>query len=569
MGATNAKADSMTDVLSTFRRPDATDFANAWVGMEPTFQTKKSIKKWRRMADTPEGEDAYFTSGHMLKTQSKVATAIKKRYDACQKAQHPFCLFQSVDISTGLDQWKVVRQNLNFHWPKDEHEPFVVRFTLDPETFEYSIKPVPLAWFYDDRFVGFLEEFLWKVPLDLGLVPSIAHGGAQFSISAKSFLSGSLLADVIVAKLNHPEDALWIMDWPNCDDRSFRCTRARFDAFRDVVKRYWTGAFHPEALGVLTVENAYLDRGFDPAPNPPAFLMNSKTGPKGTPRDVFQTNFAFGRAVRLYAQNIHPGYWQSAHPLEEGYRPDQIMRYSEGNLNRLQIAGEFHVKSGKVLDLDRVVELNTPLDISLLYAECSWENRAQHGRTSAPDFVEALLLDVHHAQFLQTHPHLKVRDSMLQDQILFDAEETVRKHDLPLLDRLHREAREVNLECSRQRIKSDWIEPETLFWAAWKSLPSGEKAAIAREIVANFRERVLEASSADLRPNARETDPMEWHRHRVPPVLWDVLEKSETKLDANDPVQKEWTAWRARQKEYLSRRPVFSPVGDTPPWEEK
>src|SRR5262249_36825348 len=213
-------------------------------------------------------------------------------------------------------------------------------------------------------------------------------------------------------------------------------------------------------------------------------------------RDVFQTNFAFGRAVRLYAQNVHPGYWQSAHPDEEGYRPDQIMRYSEGNLNRLQIAGEFHVKSGKVLDPKRVAELDTPLDIGLLYEECSWENRAQMARTSARDFVEAALLDVHHASYLQQHPHVKVVPSLLQDQLMMDGEKTLQRYGTAeMLARLREEARASNLALSRQRIKSDWIEPETMLWEAWHVLPSKEKGAIAREIVSGFVEGVGQAAS--------------------------------------------------------------------------
>ena len=84
-------------------------------------------------------------------------------------------------------------------------------FRSQPETGEqpwFLIKPVPLAWFYDERFVNFLEEFLWQVPRDRGLTPSIAHGGAQFSLSAKTFMVGSLLADDIAYKLNHPWDQI-------------------------------------------------------------------------------------------------------------------------------------------------------------------------------------------------------------------------------------------------------------------------------------------------------------------------------------------------------------------------
>ena len=134
-------------------------------------------------------------------------------------------MFARVELDDDLDQWKVRRQNLLFHWADENLEPFEVRFGLDPETFEYSIKPVPLAWFYDERFVTFLEEFLWKVPRKLGLSFAIAHGGGQFSLSAKTFLTGSLLADDIAYKVNHPELATWIMDWPNPDDRAFRATR--------------------------------------------------------------------------------------------------------------------------------------------------------------------------------------------------------------------------------------------------------------------------------------------------------------------------------------------------------
>ena len=58
----------------------------------------------------------------------------------------------------------------------------------------------------------FLERFVWEVPRKRGLAPSIAHGGGQFSLSAKTFLHGSLLADDIATRLNHPELGTWIMD---------------------------------------------------------------------------------------------------------------------------------------------------------------------------------------------------------------------------------------------------------------------------------------------------------------------------------------------------------------------
>jgi hypothetical protein len=565
--ARSEQQDPLTRVLATFRDPETTDFDNAWVGLEPTFQTRKSVRKWRKMSAREGGEDAYFESGYMLRTEQEVARAIKKSYQgALRNGGGPACLFDRVKLEADRDQWDVQRQNLNFFWADQDLEPFTVRFALDPETFEYGIKPVPLVWFYDERFVAFLQDFLWDVPQTKGLRPSIAHGGGQFSLSAKTFLTGSLLADDIAYKLNHPELATWVMDSPDCDDRSFRATARRLAAFRQVLEHYWAGGFHPRAIGALTVEDALFDRAMGPSLSPPAGLMDSRRGPSGSAREVFQTNFAFGRAVRLQAQNVHPGYWQSAHPTEEGYRPDQIMRYSEGNLNRLQIAGELHVKSGKVLQPERIPELDAPLELAQLTDECSWEDRAQMGRTSARDFVEALLLDVHHARYLQAHPHVTLKRSLLQDQLMSDGEETLRRHGGKKLDQLHAKARKLNLECSRDRIHSDWIEPETLFWAAWKVLPAGEKVAIAREVISGFVERVEQAATMDPRPSFKE-DPMEWHRHRILPVLWQVLEEKPGRSKQNDPVARELEAWKAKRDEYLARRPIYSPIDLTPPWE--
>ncbi len=567
MPATLSLADPMTEVLADFRKQEATDFSHAWVGMEPTFQSQKSVQKWKKMSATPEGEDAYFEDDYMLKTQKRVVKKIKKRYEEQRLEGLPHCMFARLELDDDLDPWKVRRQNLRFHWKDEALEPLAVRLSLDPETFEYSIKPVPLVWFYDERFVKFLEEFLWKPPRKLGLSFAIAHGGGQFSLSAKTVMTGCLLADDISTKLNHPELATWIMDSPNPDDRAFRATRRRQAAFQQILKEYWSGQFHPRANGVLSVENAFLDRGFGPACAAPAGLMAPERGPVGDPHEVFQTNFAFGRTVRWNAQNVHPGYWQSAHPDEDGYRPDQIMRYGEGNLNRLQISGEFHVKSGEVLDKERPLELDAPLELALLATEASWENRAQMSRTSARDYVEAQLLYVHHLRHLQLHPHQTVAGSLLQDQILGDAEQTLQRHrGEKSLDELRRAARKVNLDASRGRMNSDCIEPEALFWASWRALPAGEKGAVAREVVGNFLTYVHEAAAFDPRPAERRSDPMEWHRHRIHPVLWQALVNAPSG-DVNDPVNKELTAWQTEQEKYLKRRPVWSQLSNSsPPW---
>ncbi len=556
---------ALNEALNAATQPDAFEFSHAWAGIEPTFSNKKAVRKWQTMSATEEGEDEYFDDAYMQRTARDIARAIEKRYCAQRKQGDAACVFSDVEHEQDVDQWKVKRQNLRFSWRDARSGTFEVRLGLDPETFEFSIKPVPIAWFYDPRFVRFLQQFVWDVPQSFGLRASIAHGGGQFSLSAKTYLQGSLLADDIASRLDHPELATWMMDYPNPDDRAFRATNRRRAAFERVLASYWDGGFHPRAIGTLTVENALLDRGFGAHHAPPAGLVDVRNGPIGTPGEIFRNNFAFGRSVRLEAQNVDPGYWQSAHPDHDGYRPDQIMRYSEGNLNRLQIAGELHVKSGKVLDARDVHELDAPLERSMLYDEASWEIRAQMSRTSAADFVEALLLDVHHAQWLQDHPHVRVRSSLLQDQMLGDAERTLQRHAPKVLARLKRDARAENLEASGGRIKTDWIEPETLFWSTWSALPSGERAAIAIEAVNGFIERVENAASKDPRSQATR-DPMQAHRHRVHPLLWKALETEPASLATNAAVRRELEIWTRDRKQLSAQRPQWSVTGVKAPW---
>jgi hypothetical protein len=114
-------------------------------------------------------------------------------------------------------------------------------------------------------------------------------------------------------------------------------------------------------------------------------------------------------------------------------------------------------------------------------------------------------------------------------------------------------------------MNTDWIEPETLFWAAWRVLPAAEKAELAREAIAGFVERVEQAAAVDPRPNAAN-DPMEWHRHRIHPVLWQALQDAPARQPAKDVAARELQAWQARRDEYLARRPIFSQVDRTAPW---
>lgn len=557
-----ATRDPWFEALRRARRNDTQGFDDAWVGLEPTFSNAKAVRKWRKMSVREGGEDAYFEDRWMRKKASSVGKAIVERYRELQAAGDPACVFAHVEREVDRDPWDVERQNLHFSNAKDGPD-FELRFGMDPETFEYSIKPVPLAWLYDERFVAFLQHLVFDVPRSKKLGPSMAHGGGQFSLSAKTFLTGSLLADDVATRVNEPELSTWICDYPNCDDRSFRATRRRIDAFRATIAQYWSGAFHPRALGVLTAEHALFDRGFGPASAPVKSSMSRARGPLGSPRDVFQTNFAFARTLRWRAQDVDPGYWQSAHPDADGYRSDQIMRYSEGNLNRLRIAGEWHVKSGKPLDVERVPRFDAALDLSQLYDEASWEMRGQMSKTSARDLVDAVLLEAHHARWLAKHPGVVPVDALAQDALLADGEATLAKRAPRVLASLRKAARAHNLAASRGRVRSDRIEPEALFWPAWRALSDGERAEIAVEALTSFVRRVQRASEHD--PRKPEGDPMDAHRHRVHPHLWTALATKRAGLAK--PLVHELVAFEREPERWLSQRPPWSPTGERAPWE--
>jgi hypothetical protein len=132
------------------------------------------------------------------------------------------------------------------------------------------------------------------------------------------------------------------------------------------------------------------------------------------------------------------------------------------------------------------------------------------------------------------------------------------------LDKLKSNARKSNLEYSKGRLKLDWIEPEALFWAAWQALPRKDKAAIAAEVIGSFVSYVEESASMDPRP--MRGDPMEWHRHRIHPVLWKALEDGKSTFKADEPVQRELRMFRANRKKYSDRRPVFSQLRLRRPW---
>ncbi len=546
-------------------------FDDAWIGLEPTLQTKQCVTLFTELEDD---DAAYFAHPHMQATVEAAGKAMAERYRAAKQQNEAWAFFDDVDDATYVDDWNLKAHRLTFHL-RGSSEPFEITFGMDPATFELAMKPLPLAWLYDERFVRFFDELVFHAPESIGLSTSLLNGGGQFHISAKTMLGGSLLCDDLAHRLSHPELATFILDWPNCDGRSFRATDKRFAAFVDVVDRYRQGCFHPGACGVPTVEAAYFDlwpRTPLSVPDARRDLMDDVTGPKGDAQAVFQTNFMFGRAIKE-AQRVHPGYWQLQHPKDDGYRPDQIMRYSETNLARLQIIGELHVKKDTPLRENEAFALDAPLHPKMLFNGASYELRAQSSRKDARDSVEAVLLEVHHWKWLRKHPKPKLSTSLLQDQLLKDAAQTLAKRAPSTLAALQASAEQKNRALSLGRVRSAFVEPEDLFWAAYFAVSDVDRAAIAREAVMGFVERVANAASCDPRRDdaaVAARDPMDAHRHRVHPLLWKALAgDAESKRDT-DVVGRQLRAFQADVDGHLARRPQWSQdESAVPPWEQR
>src|SRR6478672_7937744 len=106
------KQTSTAASLERVLDPTTSSFDDAWVGMEPTFQSAKSVRKWRKLSAEEGGEDAYFLDDYMLGTLRKVARQFVKSWRKAERKSDPDCFFDAVKRKKELDQWKDIRQNL-------------------------------------------------------------------------------------------------------------------------------------------------------------------------------------------------------------------------------------------------------------------------------------------------------------------------------------------------------------------------------------------------------------------------------------------------------------------------
>ena len=185
---------------------------------------------------------------------------------------------------------------------------------------------------------------------------------ASFRFRQKLPDLGSLPRRRIAIALKSSGAVVLTMDYPNCDDRCFRATKARRAAF--CASSSSTGRFLSSAGDRAdSVSNMRsLIAVFLPAFSPPPDLISREhmsAGPVGTHREVFfKPTFAFARAVRLLAQNIHPAIGRARTSTRWAIGPIRSCAAARGTPNRLRIMGELHVKSDKVLDPHEIPEFD-------------------------------------------------------------------------------------------------------------------------------------------------------------------------------------------------------------------
>jgi hypothetical protein len=62
---------------------------------------------------------------------------------------------------------------------------------------------------------------------------------------------------------------------------------------------------------------------------------------------------------------------------------------------------------------------------------------------------------------------------------------------------------------------------------------------------------------------------MEPHRHRIHPLIWDALAQDTggSKGKSDGVARRELAAFLGGREAILARRPVYSQIGEVPPWE--
>ena len=85
-----------------------------------------------------------------------------------------------------------------------------------------------------------------------------------------------------------------------------------------------------------------------------------------------------------------------------------------------------------------------------------------------------------------------------------------------------------------------------------------------------FVSRVTESASCDPRRHNEShapTDPLDWHRHRIHPLLFDALATEKPSPTDRDLPQREYRRFLIDKAELLSRRPPWSVGKRAAPWE--
>jgi hypothetical protein len=175
-------AEPLTTVLATFRKPEETGFCQC-LGRDGADLLEQEgdpevVRAWSETEG--RGRDFFHDPYHASDAENHFPRHGPRLQRRDRKRGTTRASFIA-STWTRIDQWGVRRQNLPSGGKTTSSSHSKCDSVMDPETFEYSIKTGPLVWFYDARFRPVSPAICLGRPQKLGLLPSMPHGGGQFS----------------------------------------------------------------------------------------------------------------------------------------------------------------------------------------------------------------------------------------------------------------------------------------------------------------------------------------------------------------------------------------------------
>ena len=164
------RTDPLTAVLKSFREPANADFGDAWVGMEPTFQTEKSVRKWAKMRREARGR------GRLLPGRLHAQDAEEGRQGDQEevrgwraRAAHPSACSRASSWKRTSISGRCGGRTCSSTGPTTTWSRSRSASPSTPRRSSTASSRCRWPGSTTSASSASCEEFLWEVPLDLGL----------------------------------------------------------------------------------------------------------------------------------------------------------------------------------------------------------------------------------------------------------------------------------------------------------------------------------------------------------------------------------------------------------------